>query len=263
MFKIIRIFALLIILMSVWTTLSLQKKVSDDWNKALDIRIIPVLADSSPKTKKFVNQLELKHFANIERYLIAQGKHYEQDLHSVLNITIDDAINNPPPVTPGGIVSKKDIIIWSLKLRWWAWRNQTDDYHTKQIRMYVLYQSPKNDNPLPHSTGLQNGLIGLIQARADARYRNLHATTIVHELLHIFGASDKYDIASGRPMFPHGYANTKNGNRYPQSRAEIMARAIPLTNDQFEVATRLGQTVVGLTTAREIGWASDRTKINQ
>jgi len=212
MFKIIRIFALLIILMSVWTTLSLQKKVSDDWNKALDIRIIPVLADSSPKTKKFVNQLELKHFANIERYLIAQGKHYEQDLHSVLNITIDDAINNPPPVTPGG---------------------------------------------------LQNGLIGLIQARADARYRNLHATTIVHELLHIFGASDKYDIASGRPMFPHGYANTKNGNRYPQSRAEIMARAIPLTNDQFEVATRLGQTVVGLTTAREIGWASDRTKINQ
>ena len=76
----------------------------------------------------------------------------------------------------------------------------------------------------------------------------------MHELLHIFGASDKYDIASGQPFFPQGYASVKDGNSYPQSHAEIMARAIPLSNGKFEVATRLGQTVIGSTTASEIGW---------
>ena len=258
MFKIIRILVLLIILMSVWTTLSLQKNVGDDWNTSLDIRIIPVIADSSPKTARFVGQLDQKHFANIRRYLISQGKRYQQDLQSVVSIKIANAITKPPPVTPNTNQSTLDIILWSLKLRWWAWRNQADDYHAKQIRMYVLYQSPEGEQPLPHSTGLQNGLIGLIQARADARNRSLHATIITHELLHVFGASDKYDITTGQPLFPQGYANTDDGKRYPQNRAEIMARAIPLSNGKFEVATRLGQTVIGRDTANEIGWISSK-----
>ena len=263
MFKIIRILVLLIILVSVWTTLSLQKKVSDDWDASLDIRIIPVIADSIPATEKFVRQIKKKNFANIRRYLISQGKRYGQDLESVLNIRIGNTITKPPPIIPSGNRSTLDIVLWSLKLRWWAWRNQADDYHAKQIRMYVLYQSPEKDDPLPHSTGLQNGLIGLIQARANAQYRSLHATIIVHEFLHLFGASDKYNIASGQPLYPQGYADINKGNRYPQNRAEIMARSIPLVNGQFEVATRLGQTVIGLTTASEIGWVPDQIQTNE
>ena len=259
MFKILRIAVLLIILMSVWTTFLLQKNVSRHWQDSIDIKIIPVVADTAPQTKKFVAQLKEKHFANIERYLSSQARRYQQDLESSIRISIGELIDDTPPSTPNSNQSTLDIIWWSLKLRWWAWRNQPDDYHDTQIRMYVLYQSPENDKPLPHSTGLQNGLIGLIQARADSKYRNLHATTITHELLHIFGATDKYNIASGQPIYPQGYANSKNGYRYPQNRAEIMARAIPLKNGQFEVATRLGQTVIGAITASEIGWISNAT----
>lgn len=254
MFKLIRIVVLLLILISVWTTLKLQKNVSGDWQGSIDVRIIPIVADNSSTTEQFVRQLDQRHFADIRRFLIGQSKRYKLDLQSVLKIRLDDPIAKPPPQTPNVGSSTLDIILWSLKLRWWAWRNQADDYHATQIRMYVLYQSPEGDTPLPHSTGLQNGLIGLIQARADKRYRSLHATTVTHELLHIFGATDKYDIGTGQPIFPQGYANVTRRARYPQSHAEIMARAKPLKNGQFEVAARLGQTVIGSITADEIGW---------
>jgi len=253
MFKIIRILVLLIILASVWTTLSLQRNVSGDWQGLIDIKIIPVVADTSANTKQFVDQLNERDFTEIERYLIAQGKRHEQDLQSVLKISLGEPISNPPPLTPGIGDNTLDIVVWSLKLRWWAWQNETDDYHATQIRMCVLYQSPEDDTPLPHSTGLQNGLIGLIQARAQTRDRSLHATIVTHELLHIFGATDKYDLRNGQPIFPQGYASSRI--RYPQRQAEIMARAIPLENGEFEVATRLGQTVIGKQTADEIGWA--------
>jgi len=255
MFKAIRIIILLLILGSIASTLIIQRNVARDWSGTLDVRIIPVIADQSDSTKKYVESLKQQDFKNINQYLISQAKRFDTDLQYSLNIQLKESTTNIPPTVPDQGTSKFGIIIWSLKLKWWAWRNQPSDYKLSQIRLYVLYQSPEDRTPLPHSTGLQNGLIGLVNARAQTSQRSLHQIIITHELLHILGASDKYDLATGQPMFPDGYANPTSNS--PQRFAAIMARAKPTSANTHEVATHLRQTQINAVTASEIGWVKE------
>ena len=254
MFKKIRIIVLLLILASVSSTVLLQKSITHDWQGSLDIRIIPVIADQKEQTSSFVNTLKARQFQNIERYLIAQAKHYKLDLNNSLNIQLEAPITNIPPTVPQAGASRLSIILWSLKLKWWAWQNQPSDHHIAQIRIYTLYQSPDDGISLPHSTGLQNGLIGLVNARAVGTRRSLHQVIITHELLHIFGASDKYNLENGQAIYPDGYAEPNKKPLYPQLKAEIMGRSIPLNTTKLQIARSLNQTLIGEITATEIGW---------
>ena len=254
MFKKIRIIILLLILASVSSTLLLQKNIAQDWQGTLDIRIIPVIADQKTQTQSFINTLKDRQFSNIKRYLIGQAKTYGINLENSLNIKLEDPITTIPPVVPGHESSRLDIMQWSLKLKWWAWKNELPDHHLGQIRIYILYQSPVDGYALPHSTGLQNGLIGLINARAVAQRRSLHEVIITHELLHIFGASDKYELQNGQPIYPDGYAHPDKKPLYPQIKAELMGRSVALNKNKSEVVGRFGHTIIGNKTATEIGW---------
>ncbi len=257
MFKAFRIIVLLFILVGVASTILIQRNVSADWQGLIDIRIIPVIADSKPQTLNYVNTLSEKHFSDIQKFLVAQAKKYGINLENGLNIKLEHSITDIPPQIPAPGSSKLDIIVWSLKLKWWAWTNQLDDHRVRQIRLYVLYQSPEKNVKLGHSTGLQNGLLGLVNARARRDQSTLHQLVITHELLHIFGAHDKYKLGDGTPSYPFGYANPTKRPLFPQSKAEIMGRSIPLSETKSEVATKLRQTVIGETTAKEIGWLSN------
>lgn len=254
MFKSIRIVILLLILGSVASTVILQRNVARDWQGTLDIRIIPVLADQSANTMRFTDSLILRDFEPIKKYLNIQARQYDVDLQHSLNIKIENTITDIPPIVPAKNASRLDIILWSLKLKWWAWRHQLDDHHIAQIRLYILYQSPDDKQSLPHSTGLQNGLLGLVNARAFKQHKPIHNIIITHELLHILGASDKYDLRSGQPHKPDAYAEPGLTPLLPQRFAEIMARAIALSPNKYELAQHLRQTKISVKTAQEIGW---------
>lgn len=254
MFKMVRIGVLLVILLSVWSTVNLQRNVTRDWRGTLDIALVPVIADQHANTQQFVAQLGSRDFSEITRFLSSQGNRYGKNLEHAFNLAFSPAITQIPPMPPVTGASRLQIAIWSLKLRWWAWRNQPDDYHDAQIRMYILYQSPDDDTHLRHSLGLQNGLIGIVQARAYNSQRSLHNVVIAHELLHILGASDKYDLNTGQPLYPHGYARPNASPRLPQNTAEIMGRSMAITESSHRVAVFLRETMVGDQTAREIGW---------
>ena len=257
MFKAIRISLLLLVLVTVASTVLIQRDVAADWQGLIDIRIIPVVADDKPQTLKYVNKLSVRQFKDIEPFLVSQANKYNVDLDNGLSIKLENSISDVPPEVPGHESSKLEIIIWSLKLKWWAWQHRLDDHRIRQIRLYVLYQSPDKNVALPHSTGLQNGLLGLVNARATKQQSSLHQVIITHELMHIFGAHDKYNINNGMPSHPFGFANPNKKPLFPQSKAELMGRSIPLTQDKIEVATRLRQVVIGKTTAQEIGWLSE------
>lgn len=253
-FKFARTAILLVILLSVWATVNLQRNVARDWKGTLDIAIVPVIADQQAGTRRFVAGLKDRDFAEIARYLTAQGQRYGRDLNHAFKLSLKPSTNCLPPVPPEHRDRKFQIALWSLKLRWWAWRNRPDDHHNSQIRIYVLYQSPSEDMRLQHSLGLQNGLIGIIQARAYDSQQSLHKVVITHELLHILGASDKYDLVTGQPIYPDGYASPDAAPLLPQRTAEIMGRAVPLTESSHRVAVFLRDTLIGDKTAREIGW---------
>lgn len=254
MFKLIRILILLMILFGVIGTYLVQRDVAQDWNGTLRVQIIPVLADDKANTKRFVASLDDTDFAEIEKYLIRQAKRFGRDLSVGFDVKVLAAIDQTPPLVPPPSSSALSKMLWSLKLRWWSWQNSPGETGDSIINLYVLYQSPLGDQALPHSTGLQNGLIGLINARAKARDKRLHNVILVHELMYILGASDKYDLQTGEPLYPHGYANPNLAAGVAQNKAEIMGRARPIGNGGFDVARVLARTLVGSATAKEIGW---------
>jgi hypothetical protein len=77
---------------------------------------------------------------------------------------------------------------------------------------------------------------------------------IAHELMHTLGASDKYALGSGAPLYPIGFAEPERQPRYPQLRAEIMAGRRALSEQDFEMPQGLRDVVVGPATALEIRW---------
>lgn len=254
MFKIIRILVLLVVLASVWGTYRMQQTVAKNWSGVITIKVIPVIADNSLNTRSFVKSLRLEDFQEVAYYLKQNAKKHKVDLSNVINLELEAPTGSTPPNLPSADAGRLALIAWSLRLRWWAWKNKPKGHRDYHVRLFMLYQSPAKGVKLAHSTGIRNGLIGLINARAYRPNKRFHNVVLTHELLHIFGASDKYDMSTGEPMYPHGYVSPNSKPRWPQKYAEIMGRARALSSDEYEVAERLSHTRIADLTAREIGW---------
>lgn len=106
---------------------------------------------------------------------------------------------------------------------------------------------------VPHSTGISKGQIGVIHAFASRQQRRQNSVVIAHELLHTFGATDKYDLATLQPIYPQGYAEPERTPRLPQAMAEIMGGRTPIDTNSSEIPDGLADTLIGPGTAREIG----------
>jgi len=76
-----------------------------------------------------------------------------------------------------------------------------------------------------------------------------------HELMHTLGATEKYD-AAGHVLVPAGLADPDQEPRYPQGRAEIMARSRAVAEGSEVPPESLDELAIGLATAREIGWVN-------
>jgi hypothetical protein len=158
-----------------------------------------------------------------------------------------------PPAPPFGR-SAWEIMLWSLHLRYWAWRQDTHRGPRPDVRLFVVYFDPAKNHTLSHSTGLQKGMLGIVNVFASADQEGSNAVVIAHELLHTFGATDKYDSETNGPSFPDGYAEPDARPLHPQRRAEIMAGRIPITETHSEIPRNLKRVVIGEKTAREINW---------
>jgi hypothetical protein len=140
-------------------------------------------------------------------------------------------------------------------MRWWAWRNGSQDgLAPADVKMFVLYQSSRPGELLERSVGVRNAAYGVVHAVASRQATAHNAIVITHELLHILGATDKYDMATGQPLAPDGLANPRQNPLYPQQRAEIMAGRIATGPGNWRRPTTLDSCVIGPATAVEIGW---------
>ena len=156
----------------------------------------------------------------------------------------------PPELDPGASLPGR--ILWSLRARYYAWRVASDSL--ADIEIFVLYHDPEHTYAVPHSLGLQKGLFGIVHAYADRRSDATNAVVVAHEVMHTFGASDKYDLKSTLPIFPQGYADPVAEPRYPQAAAEIMGGRIALAPDEAVMPASLADVVVGPETAAEVNW---------
>jgi hypothetical protein len=161
-----------------------------------------------------------------------------------------DSVPPAPPTAAGRI----EAVLWSLQMRFWAWRNDAYAGPRPHVRLFVLYFDPEQRQRLSHSVGLQKGMLGRVNAFAGDAMTETNNVIIAHELLHTLGATDKYDPSGNRPQYPDGYAEPRREPLYPQSFAEIMAGRIPLDRTRAEIPRTLNDTLIGAATAREISW---------
>jgi hypothetical protein len=122
-------------------------------------------------------------------------------------------------------------------------------------RMYVHARraQPGRAARFVEGVGEAGGEVGVVSVDLDVSMVQAAWTAVIHEVLHTLGASDKYD-ASGRALYPDGFAEPARVPPYPQRLAEIMVGEIPLAPDRGKLPLTLDQVRVGASTAREIGW---------
>ena len=252
MFRKFRILILLLILATVGLGAWRANSRLTAWEHTIHVAIYPIAADDSPATARFVGQLGNDNFADIAQWLQEQSDSHGRTVLQPIAIHLAPPVAARPPPAPrqAGML---DAIVWSLRMRWWASQHDQIDGPRPHIRLFVLFHDPERTNRLPHSTGLSKGQIGVIHAFASRQQRRQNDVVIAHELLHTFGASDKYDLTTLQPIYPAGYAEPDKMPRLPQARAEIMGGRVPLDEQRAEIPASLADTVIGAETAREIG----------
>ena len=253
MWRILRIAILLFILATVAQTAWIARGRTTGWNNTVRVAIYPIDGDGSQVTSRYISELRDGSYELIAAFFKEEGKRHGVRLAEPIDLRVAPPVASRPPAPPFG-GNRVEVILWSLRLRWWAYWNDSYKGPRPDVRIFVSYFDPAARERLPHSTGLQKGLIGVVNAFARPDMDGSNNVVIAHELLHTFGATDKYDIAGNRPSFPDGYADPKAQPLHPQTHAEIMAGRIPLSEERSEIPAAMDQVVIGAKTAQEINW---------
>jgi hypothetical protein len=252
--RLLRITLLLLVLAVVVSQSWLDRIRTTSWTRTLWIGIYPLNGDGSPAAERYVAGLTPQAFGDIERFYAEQSHRYGIALADPVHIELYPAPSQPPPLLEPG-AGPLASVWWSLKLRWYAARTARNGGRPpSNIRVFVLYHDPATTPRVPHSLGLQKGLIGVVYAFADRSAEASNAVVIAHEVMHTLGATDKYDPASNLPLFPAGFAEPQRRPLYPQPLAEIMAGRRSLSASQADMPDSLREVVVGALTAAEIRW---------
>lgn len=219
------------------------------WARPLKVTIYPIAMD--PAALAYVAQLQERDFEDIGRFLAREAPRWGRNNLPAPQIILMAPIATPPPLP--GVQSKLEAIQWSLRLRWYAFRNTSFWANLGGVRLFVLYHPLQFERALPHSHGLQKGMLGVVHVFASASQQTQNNFVIAHELLHALGALDKYD-AQGQPLAPIGLADPNVQPWYPQYKAEIMGGRTAISAERSEIPKGLDEAVIGYATAAEIGW---------
>ena len=252
MFKAIRVSILLVILFFVGVSTWLTQARSTDWNNSLWVTVYPINGDASDASRLYIDGLTEDSFAPIEAFVSRETGKYGHSLARPVRMELGQEIWEQPP-SLGETPNALKIMLWSLKMRWWAHSVAgPQDSPAPDVRIFVRYHAPENHFVLENSVGLQKGMVGIVNAYAGRRQAGTSNVVIAHEFLHTLGASDKYDPANGMPDFPLGFAEPDRKPRFPQRFAEIMGGRIAISTSDALVPQNLNYVTIGAQTAREI-----------
>jgi hypothetical protein len=252
--RVVRIALLLLVLGAVALQTWLDRVTTQSWQQTLWVGIFPLNGDDTAQTQSYLDGLTVKDFAAIETFFAREAHRYGVPLDEPVHIELYPQGSALPPVLPAD-AGTLGIAWWSLKLRWFAHRASAAPGRVpSRIGLFVLYHQPSTLQSIPDSHGLQKGLMGVLHLYADPAMDGSNNVVIAHELLHTVGATDKYDLTSGLPLFPEGFADPDREPRFPQEQTEVMAGRRPLSAEEAEIPPNLRRVIVGPATAREIRW---------
>jgi hypothetical protein len=254
LFKLIRIVLLLsllfVIVVSTWMT---EQRMAA-WERPILVTIFPIVADDEAATLAFARDVELPNFDAVNRFFDRESGPFGFEVTPAFRFQLAPLGSELPPEIPGQF-SPVGIALWSLRMRWWSWlQGFKNDLVRPDIQMFVLYHSLEANNEVGISVGMRKGRYGIVKAYAKESMNPRNLIVFTHEMLHVLGATDKYVLSTGEPLFPHGYADPKQQPLFPQTRAEIMGGRIPLNSFSSAMPDSLEDCRIGRQTAEEIGF---------
>lgn len=250
MWKKIRVLFLLIILLIVGV--NTWRDYHPNWDRPIVVNLHPINADGQVSTEKYIQQLSTHDLSNAQNYIQKMSAQYRPQAVLVYFQLGRELIQIPPKVPENA--SLIDTIVWSLKFRFYAWKQHKSQDGSPSVTLFLNYYDPHAVKQLKHSTALENGRIGSINLFGSKIQSEQNSIILVHELMHALGATDKYDLVTGQPRYPLGYAYPDQKPLFPQAKAELMAGHIPVSKDKSRMPEFLDQTLIGEATAVELGW---------
>ena len=253
-FRSLRQLILLAALMIVAGGSYLSRARSTSWEEPLWVTLYPITADEQPVTRDYIDALTTRQFSAIEHFMEQETSRYGVSIVRPIRIDVGLPVSEQPPAPPTNKNPIK-VALWSLQLRWWAYQVTKDQPGaTPDIRLFLVYHDPAISSRVPHSLGMQKGMLGVVHVFASRNMQEKNNVVIAHEMLHTLGATDKYAATNNLPLFPIGYAEPDSERRHPQQYAEIMGGRIPLSATEAQMPDGLRQVRVGKHTALEIRW---------
>jgi len=252
-FKDIRVAILLLILLFVALDSFFMKVNTSDWDQPLRVVIYPINGDQSEVSASYIDTLKESGFSPVNQFMRNEAARYGLAISDPLDLRIGPMIDELPP-TPPKDRNMLDTILWSLSFRYWSFKVDSYKGPKPDIRIFTLFYDSKTHQRLPHSTGIEQGMLSIVHAFSNKKMAKQNNFVIAHEMLHTLGATDKYNLANNLPIFPDGYADPEKTPRYPQRFAEIMGGRIPLNQTNAKIPAGLNEAIIGSLTAWEIGW---------
>ncbi len=256
-FKNIRVAILLLILLFVALDRFFMKANTSDWDQPLRVVIYPINGDQSAVSTSYIASLKESSFSSINQFMRREAARYGIAISDPLDIRMGPVIEEIPPLPPGE-ASILGTILWSLNFRYWSFTMDAYEGPKPDIRIFTLFYDSQTHKRLPHSTGIEQGMLSIVHAFANKKMAKQNNFVIAHEMLHTLGATDKYDLSNNLPIFPDGYAEPTRTPRYPQQFAEIMGGRIVVNQTSSKMPEGLNEAIIGLLTAWEIGWQTEK-----
>ncbi len=258
-FKDVRIAILLLILLFVTLDSFFMKVNTSDWDQPLRVVIYPINGDQSEVSSSYIASLQESGFSPINQFMRREAVRYGIAISDPLDIRMGPVIEKIPPLPPRE-ASILNTMLWSLNFRYWSFTMDTYEGPKPDIRIFTLFYDVQTHKRLPHSTGIEEGMLSIVHAFSNRKMAKQNNFVIAHEMLHTLGATDKYNLSNNRPIFPDGYAEPTRTPRYPQQFAEIMGSRIPVDQTSAKMPGGLSEAIIGPLTAWEIGWQREELK---
>lgn len=250
MWKKIRILILLSVLLVV--AVNAWRDQNQNWDRPVLVLLHPVNADGQTTTEQYIRQLNIENFKDSQNFLAKTSAAYRGKKVDFI-YQLGRELPQIPPKVPENATALQ-AIVWSLKFRYYAWKQHQSSDGRPTVTLYLNYYDPQQTSALKHSTALEKGKIGSVNLFASTAQAAQNEVVVTHELLHTFGATDKYDLATGQPIYPLGYTQPEQQPLYPQRQAEIMGGYIALSATQNKMPDSLTQVGLNKATAIEVGW---------
>ncbi len=253
-FKLMRVVALLSVLFVLVVGTWMTEKRLASWDRPAWVAVYPIVADDAAGTLDYAQSVDASTFAAVNEFMARQSRPYGITVTPAFYFEVAQVSTELPPKIPDQY-SPAAIAWWSLKMRWWAWKmGFNDDLAGTDIQMFILYQGVGDHTDVDVSVGMRKGRYGVVNAFAEKSMNPRNLIIFTHELMHVFGATDKYIRSTGEPEYPFGFADPHQQPLFPQKRAEIMGVRIPLSSFVSEMPRSLEQCKIGRRTAEEIGF---------